>query len=185
MDKSNFIIEEYKHLWTYYHRLLDERNNLLNWYFKIVGLPVGLVGYFLVQKNVQATLSPEMGSIILALIFLVGLALYGTYAKESSNADKYHKAMVSIRKFVNTNIEGIDGAVVIDQLRNIKDKPLQLGSTAFWRIAPLVIINSGIATGAAKLSGTVTSNITLYLIGGMIVGLHLLLYKILYVVHSN
>ncbi len=158
MDKNSFIIEEYKHLWTYYLRLLDERNNLLNWYFKIVGLPLGLVGYFLVQKNGQFTLPPEVGSIVLTIIFLVGLSLYGTYAKESSNASKYHKAMISIRKFVNENIDGIEGAVVIDELKNVKEKSFQLGSTAFWRISPLILINTGIAIGAIKLSGVSNVN---------------------------
>lgn len=185
MDKSSIIIEEYKHLWSYYHRLLDERNNLLNWYFKIVGLPLGLVGYFLVQKNGQVTLSPEIGSLILILIFFVGLSLFGTYAKESSNAEKYHKAMVSIRKYINMNIEDFDGVIVIDELRNIKDKPLQLGSTAFWRIFPLVLINTGIAICALKLSGIIDYNLILLGTGIIVLAIHFILYKILYVTHQK
>ena len=73
MVEKDFVLEEYKQLWSYYHKLLDERKNLLDWYFKVVTLPLGLVGFFVSTKSEQISLPHEIGATILVLIYLLSI----------------------------------------------------------------------------------------------------------------
>ena len=185
MVEKDFIIEEYKHLWSYYHKLLDERKNLLEWYFKVVTLPLGLIGFFVSTKNDQISLTPEIGASILAVIYFVGLSLFGAYSKESSNANKYHMAMVSLRNHINVKFPNMKGAIVIDELRNVNGKPFNMGSTAFWRISPLTLINSAVAMTSLKLFIIETSILTLSFVFIASVVLHYFLYQLLYATHRK
>ena len=185
MVEKDFVLEEYKQLWSYYHKLLDERKNLLDWYFKVVTLPLGLVGFFVSTKSEQISLPHEIGATILVLIYFVGLALFGAYSKETSNAKKYHTAMVSLRNHINVKFPNLKGAIVIDELRSVDSKILNLGSTAFWRISPLMLINSAVAVASLKLFLIETPPLMLSFVFIDSVVLHYFLYKLLYATHSK
>lgn len=134
-DAANAILlEEYRALWLYYMRTLDERGRIFDLYFKIVSVPFVLTGAVVVTLRslgqFEAGRAAEVAqrldliiqgaSIFFILAAIAGLACYAYYALESANSRTYLVALTAIRNAWRRNPELADG-VVVDLLRtNIK-----------------------------------------------------------------
>lgn len=143
-------IEEYKALWTYYHRTLDERRNLVEWYFKIAALPAAIVAFGVVAGR-QTVLPPipyPVVAAILLVIFLVGLSLSITHAKECGNAANYERAMNQLRKFFRNHRPILQRAIIIGELRS---PGTHLTSIKALRGLTLAWVNAAIGTASLAL----------------------------------
>lgn len=113
-------IEEYKALWSYYHRTLDERRNLVEWYFKIAALPAAIVAFVVIVggEGSLGEIPHAIVACILLVIFFVGLSLSVTHAKESGNAANYERAMNQLREFFRNHRPVLQRAMIIGELRS-------------------------------------------------------------------
>lgn len=136
---SEFLIEEYKHSWAYYKVILENRKNLLDWYFKIVTIPATLFTIIVALDNkvkIAEILQNNLGLIFLT-IFLSGVGLYIAYARESGNAWSYLAAINKVKKFV---FPPPNHVILYYDLDCTERKCLR--EVSFWRAFPLVTINS-------------------------------------------
>ncbi len=173
-------VEEYRHLWAYYHRTLDERKNLLDWYFKVVELPAAAIGYLVANGNGSVSVDPQTGAGVLGVVGLIGIAIYGTYAKESANAGKYQASMARIREFFRRSNQELDLVLTIDRERAVNPNRSRLGSIRAWRGAMVALANSlvGTASLALALHWHTWCAWTLTFVG--FAAVHLVLYERLY-----
>jgi len=145
------VLEEYRQMWSYYHRTLDERKNLLDWYFKTVELPAVAVGFSVAKDTGALALPNNVGGTILSVVFLIGVTIHGTYAKESANAAKYQTSMKAIRAFVKLKYPELCTAIVIDEQRETKSGGHRLGSIRAWRGFMIGFANAAIGTASLVL----------------------------------
>src|SRR6266851_5746631 len=81
---EKFLIEEYKALWDYYKRTVDERHKLLDYYYKIVPVPAALIATLatLDVSKITSLIAPDRAlqtaAAALTVIFLVGIVAYTT-----------------------------------------------------------------------------------------------------------
>jgi len=167
-------LEEYRSLWAYYQRTLDERATLFNYYFKVVTVPAGLalaltLRLTLKEGGIQgiefATASgsndlTDFVSNLLSVIFLIGLAAYTAYSKETANGRKYEQSLNVLRGYFGGRFASLSEVLVIGDLRKPKSLFGGLGSIAFWRGMILVFMNSAIVTFAYFLSPDVPTGAT-------------------------
>lgn len=170
----DIALEEYRSLWAYYHKVMGEWKNFIDWYFKVVTLPAALVGYVAARGPGSPQLSNEIITSVLAIVTLVGLSLYIGYAMECRNSNNYERALREIRHFLRERHVDLEMVLVIDSLRGIP-KGFRMGSIKFWRGAGMAIINSGV--GGAAI-GILNSNTWIGVAGfsGLIV-LHVYLFR--------
>ena len=178
-------IDEYKLLWSYYQKILDERKNLFDWYFKVVTLPATVVGYIASGAPGSPDIPVQVIASLLFIIFLVGLTLYITYAKESSNAGKYECAMKSLRSFFRKKMPTLDEVIVIDDLRAKKSTLKGFGSIKAWRGASIGIINSAIGVISISLLCTKFS-LRFWAISYLVLLLsHVILYSVMFSIYEK
>lgn len=107
------LVEEYKALWAYYIRTLDERARIFDVYFKIISMPFvfsGAVILYLRSIDLQAKdplIAQKLGeliesvitgfSIFFAMSSLAGILAYLYYSLESANSRIYLRALSAIR----------------------------------------------------------------------------------------
>jgi len=149
---EKFLIEEYKALWDYYKRTLDERHKLLDYYYKTVPIPAALVAILatsridtLIKLNAGEGVLQQIASAAFAVIFLVGIVTYTTYVKESANAIRYETALNKIRERFRNKYSSIKDDLIIGDLRSV---PIRLGRTPTWRGLILVVLNSAVGVAA-------------------------------------
>lgn len=99
-SKHEIVIEEYKAIWSYYQKSIDERSNLFSWYFKIVTFPAVLIGIATILKSeIGIEITAYAISGMLFVIYLTGLSLHITYAMQSSNAKKMELTLIQLRSY--------------------------------------------------------------------------------------
>lgn len=138
-NESDIVLEEYRQLWAYYHRTLDERKNLFDWYFKIVGLPVAAIVLLLRFGGEGIKVIEDVSTYLLGVIGLTGVSLYATYACESANATRYEQALARIRSFWTSDAPELKRVIVIDELRSNGGSRVSIKAL---RGVSLAIINS-------------------------------------------
>jgi hypothetical protein len=161
---EKFVIEEYKALWDYYKRTLDERHKLLDYYYKTVPIPAALIA-ILTTSRIDTTNTFIAGDRVLqiasasfAVIFLVGIVTFTTYVKEGANARRYEAALNKIRERFRNKDSSIKNDLIIGDLRAL---PVRLGRIATWRGLIFVVLNSAIGVAA---TGTAIQGLDYYLL---------------------
>jgi len=110
-DTGSVLIEEYKALWAYYMRTLDERGRIFDLFFKVVSVPFVLTGGIVLTLRTMmsgdamstAEIASGLDRIVFgaALFFVLsstaGIACYVYYSIESANSRLYLRAMTAIR----------------------------------------------------------------------------------------
>jgi hypothetical protein len=85
------MIDEYKALWDYYKRTLDERHSMVAYYFKLVAAPAGIISAILTLPiSREASHWPEVTRIlssIMVVLFIAGFVVYTTCVKEGVNSN--------------------------------------------------------------------------------------------------
>jgi len=114
---ENFILEEYKALWDYYKKTLDERKKLFDWFLLIITLPSSAIGYLIFNQNQNISIPIIVSALLLMLIYLIGLSLFITYTHESRNADNYLKAIRRIRNHFRKSDKKFKDILIIDKSR--------------------------------------------------------------------
>jgi hypothetical protein len=149
---EKFLIEEYKALWDYYKRTVDERHKLLDYYYKIVPIPAALIGTLAtldLSKISSVAITPERALQVagagLAVVFMVGVVAYTTYAKETANSFRYIVAINKIREKFRDHYPSLKDHLIIHIIKTPMDR---WGSIPFWRGLILVVLNSAIGVAA-------------------------------------
>lgn len=154
-------LEEYRAIWSYYQKTLDERGNLLNWHFKVTALPAAFLGFLaaLNERLDSPNLPPILGMALLT-IFVTGFWLAWVHAKESANAGNYERALLWIRRFLCKQRPVLCSAVVMQWYRPAPGA--RIWSIKGLRTSCLVFINAAVGTGALALLiyPTLTSTLT-------------------------
>lgn len=129
---NEITIEEYKALWTYYIKTLDERGRIFDIYFKFVTIPAAVAGFIVYFSRSLAdgiAHNQNLNELIFILnaaylassaFFLLssisGLFCYIYYQMESANAKNYILASNAIRSFWRKKFD-LDDILIIDKLR--------------------------------------------------------------------
>ena len=148
MDYVEVALAEYKALWEYYHQLLGEWSRLIDRYFKVVTLPSAAIAFLLTRQESGrwAVVPVDILIALLSLVFLIGMALYVTYAKECGNANYYERAMARIRTSLRDK-GPLKDVLILNDLRN-RRTAWTFGGIKFWRGATLALLNSAVGTAA-------------------------------------
>jgi hypothetical protein len=152
-----FATEEYKVLWDYVKRTLEEREITLNYYFRTVTIPSAALAAFTFLKVRQQSgtetlifnVNPPTVAAALLVISLVGIACLLKYHLEAVNARAYFLAINEIRKFFRKEYPQIDGYLIIDKVP--PGKRSFFLRIPFYGSAIIVIINSAILLAAIQL----------------------------------
>ena len=177
-------LEEYKQLWRYYERTLDERHILFQYYLRIVALPGVLLGGFTVLAGKGAVLgahiaefAPLILSVGLTVIALVGVSMFITYSLEARNARNYEEALDKIREYFRTEHLELKDTLILDDLR--KKRPGQIGSIKTWRGSLIPFVNSGIIAIALIIGVSINNSIDLLIFYILSIFSHFLLQFII------
>lgn len=113
---DSLTLEKYKAYWDYYKMTITNRKDLMELYFKIVGIPLSVISFFgTLEEN------SILNKNILGLLFLVltmsGIGLLIAYSKESGNSVRYLDAIkemeIEILKFPHTQQSKKNGTTLI------------------------------------------------------------------------
>lgn len=164
-DDVQVVLEEYRLIWAYYQRTFDERRELFNWYFKIVALPVGVLGsiaagFLFADDAVSRSESRaaefsdalQAGGAFLLLACLAGLTLYATYVRQCGNAGAYLQEIRMIRGYLRSRFTALEPLIHVAPLdRHSRDSRFGLGSVRFMRGLSLAVTNSSIGSAGIML----------------------------------
>jgi hypothetical protein len=185
-DDVHIILEEYKLLHDYYHKMMAEWKNSIDWYFKVVSLPATITIYIAAKFTGSSDFSPTLIGSIFSIIFLVGFSMYVTYTKECSNSIFYDNAMTEIRNILRNHSPYVNASIKIDDLipgpkSALKEiSNLRLGSIKLWRGMSIAIINSAIGVCAISMI-TYLNSLTLWIfLFVVLLFVHLLSYHFLF-----
>ncbi|MEM7176401.1 MAG: hypothetical protein AAF503_01740 [Pseudomonadota bacterium] len=154
---TDWLLEEYKAVWNFYIRTIESRENVIDFYFKTIAIPTGIivaltamfrVGIFgtdLIQpaSDTQSFYMDACG-VLLLFVFLIGFGIFLYYSKETRVSLTYRRYLGEIiekAKASNTELRVIDlnpMATGVSQTKTV------LFRAAFLRISPIVLINSGV-----------------------------------------
>ena len=152
MEQTQIVIEEYKVIWTYYQKSIDERSHLFQWYFRIVTFPAALIGVAtILRTETGIEVSTYAISGLLFVIYLAGITLHITYAMQSSNAKKMEIALIKLREYLRLKEPDLEDILIFDKLRKDVKTPKLFGTIKFWRGLIFSIINSAIISGGIGL----------------------------------
>jgi hypothetical protein len=157
-----FAIEEYKALWDYYKRTLEEREITLNYYFRTVTIPSAALATFTVLRVRQQSgteslifnISPSTIAAVLLVITLVGIACLLKYHLEAVNARTYIRALNRVRAFFREKFPNLDGYLIID--RTLPGKRPVFLRIPFYGSAIIALINSAILSATVELLITIS-----------------------------
>lgn len=163
MDFKEAIEAEYKIIWDYYKKSIDERVELFTWYFRIVTLPAvlfGLASFFKVstQTHLPADHLYFLVGLIFGIIFLAGVALYITYTLMCNNVMVLETRIRNMRAYFVKNADAEDKKIFFPEGEKKKNKPRKwiawltmfLG-VKFWRAIIIPIVNSATFVGSVSL----------------------------------
>jgi hypothetical protein len=156
-------------VWGYYQKTRDERKDLFDWYFKVVALPLTAMGAVFGVAGGMGQIR-EMGfcarqrlfviaAFALFVVLVVGIILYITYAKISSNAGKFKRVAEELRRLLLQRYQGRLAIPNVDtwpkQNRERKGWQLPchgLKSIKLWRGMTMAVINSAIGVACLVLT---------------------------------
>ena len=126
------LVEEYKALWNYYLRTLDERARMFDIYFRLISIPFVLTGAVILYirsfdlQSRDTAIAQKFSSfaemvtnglgIFFSLSCIAGLATYLYYCLESGNSRRYLNALNAIRANWRDKYQ-LHDSLVIDLLR--------------------------------------------------------------------
>lgn len=155
------LIEEYRSLWSYYSKTLDERGRIFEIYFKVVSVPFVLTGgivFFLkptADENADVVeiiqrLDAVIGgaALFFILAFVAGLACYVYYCLESANSRIYLIALTAIRNKWRADMS-LHRDIIVDLLR--PELKFTGDLIAHARGATFVVFNSAMITACTWL----------------------------------
>jgi hypothetical protein len=143
------LVEEYKLLWSYYIKLLDEKHKTIDYFFKTTAIPAGLItfgaGYFGASgSNPQA--NAALAIMALLIVGIIGFVSLTVYAKEDANSKIYLDSINAIRTEFTTYDERINRSVIRNKFRSKKCSwhHIAFGSVGMWRGRFISAINSAV-----------------------------------------
>ena len=119
------------------------------------------------------------------MVFLVGISLYITYAKESGNAAKYQRAMKDARDYFRAAYPSIDASITIDKYRKKRAFFSISGSIKFWRGSVIAIMNSAIGSSSLKVLFDSVDALGLFVLFVGFVVFHTVIYKIMFEAYES
>lgn len=180
-DKAlDFIVEEYKALWEYYRRTLDEREITLAYDFKSVTIPATALTVVL-ALNARGGGSQDFPAIVVPanivagvflVLFLLGLTCLFKYGLESENARYFLRSINPIRKFAITEFSPLSHALNVDRVRP--------GSRPAWLQIPtygellICTVNAALAAAAISIVFDTADNTALMRVASLFIGLILI-----------
>lgn len=144
-----FLIEEYRANWTYYNKTLDERKNLFDWFLRIVGITSA--GFGIAIRYDLLPIESKYYGYFFFLITALGLALFLTYLKETSNSKGYLWSNNLIRDYFREEDAKLKERLTADQY---EDKYAWMGKIMHWRSSIFITLNMATAfIGISMLYG--------------------------------
>lgn len=181
-ERASILELEYKHLWTYYIRTLDERARMFNLYFKVIGIPLVLNGAAVVivrsipdgsgtADDVFSAVIAILG-LFFSLSYVAGVAAFLYYGFESANSRLYLLSMQAIRNLWRKENRSLRKALIIDFIRpEIKS----LGGLIVWsRGSVFVLLNTAVGlTGLSFIVLFVVQDFSEYSRTSLVIGVTL------------
>jgi hypothetical protein len=169
-----FAIEEYKALWDYLRKTLEEREITLNYYFRTVTIPSAALAAFTLLKvrqqngteNLIFNVNPPTIAAALFVIALVGIACLLKYHLEAVNARVYLLAINEVRKFFRIEYPDLSSYLIIDKTLPGK-RPFFL-RIPFYGSAIIAIINSAILSAAIQLLSSISISFLVAIFASML-----------------
>lgn len=99
-DCIEYALHAYDTFWDYYKRTLDERNQILNNYIIVVGIPISLIGITI--ERLKDDISYCLDWIVLAfvVVLIFGIVIYNAYIVESFISERYLKKIEHITEYL-------------------------------------------------------------------------------------
>lgn len=99
-DCIEYALHAYDTFWDYYKRTLDERNQILNNYIIVVGIPISLIGITI--ERLKDDISYYLDWIVLAfvVVLIFGIVIYNAYIVESFISERYLKKIEHITEYL-------------------------------------------------------------------------------------
>jgi hypothetical protein len=146
------VLKEYDLISEYYHKSIQERFKLFDWYIRIVPIPVTVLLAIITYLGKEESLSSfhhyfNILGYLFILLFLCGLSLYIVYIKQGNNTTKYFIAMSKLRNALREIHPFLEKSLVVDKLVDQKDngktnKREVFVTVKFWRGVLFIIFNS-------------------------------------------
>ncbi|MBY8975514.1 hypothetical protein KHP62_06835 [Rhodobacteraceae bacterium NNCM2] len=154
---TDWLIEEYKLVWGFYIRTIESREKVIDFYFKSIAIPAGLLVTFATMLRfgifgdvvdgdsaLNSTTFSFGLSLLLLVIFLTGFGTFLYYSKETQVSIEFRNYLSSIierAKEKDADLKAIDMNPLRERLERSR---LSLGRATFLRISPIVVINSAV-----------------------------------------
>lgn len=169
------VIDEYKILWQCFHKSLDERKNIYEWYLKVVALPTTIISIFLKSGESKNVSSFLIG--FYCVIFLAGISIFIAYTLEAASTAKFYKDINNIRQILVKEIKKEYRKLYC--LDKEYSRKAHLFSVKFFKFLSVPILNSGIGLIALNSICVLEAylNVLIYI---FMIFMHVLIYKILF-----
>lgn len=166
-DASNFLIEEYKALWTYYTCQINTLSGFRELYIKIFLVPSSVLATaaLALSKSISqpGAISTDtiFGSLalLLTIAFLMGLALFTSYYKELGNLGNYEQAMIDIREYLRAT-HNLADVLTVDKYRTkapiallaVKHKKRAFYQSLLFSLGAIFIVGNSFLVSLAMAS---------------------------------
>jgi hypothetical protein len=151
-DACEVARDEYKLLWSYYIKLLDERARYAARYIQIVAIPAAIISFYFHRKAdgaVDVVDAPDWILVLsVGILFVIGMALTGYYIMETLNGRAYLLAMSDLRRYFADSYPDLSGAITIDKNRKGSGG---WDSIPFLRILPFFVGNAALVAVAVHM----------------------------------
>jgi hypothetical protein len=147
---NTILIDEYKLLWTYYIKLLDEKHKTIDYFFKTTALPAGAItaaaGYLSLENASNASEKIAAALIALAVVGIIGLISLIVYAKECANGHIYMESIKSIREGLTKQNKYLEKYVIFNKFepKEYDTKSFIFGTIRDWRGRFISAVNSAV-----------------------------------------
>ena len=129
------IIDEYKILWDYYKKTLDERNEMFKNYSIFIGIPTTILS--VVPQFLSSYL--WVIGLLLIIVSLIGISICYTYISECITSNRYLYKIDEIRSYLTNHFKLPENLLNSnDTFNNKKTNIIVKASKCF----PLCILNS-------------------------------------------
>lgn len=131
----DYLLEEYKILWDYYKKTLDQRSEWL----KSISLFIGIIAIAISPSFIS--INDSIIIVLLISTFLIGISISFVYMSESKISRRYLKKIKKIQEILASNTSIYKDILTSDEYNSKNSKATSI-SIQLSKCFPLYLINS-------------------------------------------